>query len=130
MQRFFSQIQRRVQWSARRSGRFAIGAALLIVGFGFLTAAGWAYLAAEFSPVLASLACGGLYLVLAVVFFMMASSEHRPEVPTIEDALKEEFRDRRRAAPDQASAQGERPPLLEAFLTGFEAYIRLQKKRD
>lgn len=124
MQRYVRQIQRRAQWNARRTGRFFLGLWLLTVSLGFLTAAVWAFLATEFSPILASLTCSGIFLVAAGGFFLLAGAEKRPDIPPLEDALKAELQGRHTSAP------GERPPLLDAFLAGFETYIRLQKKRD
>lgn len=130
MQRYFKQIRRRAQWRARRLGRFALGLALLIVSLAFLTAAVWAYLATEFSPILASLACSAVFFVAAGGFFLLAGSERRPDIEPLDEAVKAEFDRRHASASRRASEPGERPDLLEAFLMGYEAYFRLRKRRE
>jgi len=130
MEQYVRQLRKRADWQARRIGLFAFGIALLGVSLGFLTAAVWAYLATEFSPVLASLLCSVVFLVAAVGLFVIAASDRRPEVPPIREAFKTEFARSERAEPGRARAPGERPPLLDAFLTGFETYTRLRRKRD
>jgi hypothetical protein len=130
MQRYFKQIRRRAQWRARRLGRLALGVALLIIGLGFLTAAVWAYLATEFSPILASLACSAVFFVAGGGFLLLAGAGRAPDIQPLDEAVKAEFDRRQASASRRAPEPGERPALLEAFLMGYEAYFRLRKRRE
>ncbi len=130
MEQYIRQIQMRAQWRARRTGQFALGAALLCVSLGFLTAAVWAYLAVEFSPVLASLICGGFYFIAALGVLLIASASQRPSIMPFDAALKAELASRYGSHPKRATAPGERPPLFEAFLAGFDTFMKLRKTRD
>lgn len=130
MEHYVRQIQRRAEWHTRRTGQFVAGAALLCVSLGFLTAAVWAYLATEFTPILASLACGGVFFVAAIGAFLIASASRCPEIMPFETAMKAELRNRYGAQSQGATIPGERPPLFEAFQAGFDTFMKFRKTHD
>lgn len=130
MAQYVRQLRRRAQWHARRIGQYALGAVCLCVSLAFLTAAVWAYLATEFSPILASLACGGVFFLAAIGVFLVAGASRCPQIMPLDAAMNAELHDRFARESNPAGASGARPTLLEAFLAGYDTYMKLRKKHD
>lgn len=91
---------------AKRTAMKAVGGVVALIGAGFLLAALWTFLARnlQWGPLGASLAIGLLFVIIAVVLFLMSKKVEHP-VPSTDD-LKAEVETRlllaRDAALDQA----------------------------
>lgn len=117
-------LRLKARWAARRTVTAVIGGLLLATGAGFLTAAAWMVLAAEFSPLIANLACGALFLGAGLVALVLGKSQPEPRLPTINEAL------RAQAAEGRAKArQTEFPALMEAFLFGVATYSQMRNRQ-
>lgn len=99
-------VQVTVERTARRAVRSAVlgafAALFALIALGFLTAAGFIALMAEYGPVAAALTLGIGYLVLAALFLVAVASGRMP-------------------APPPPPVEKPRPPLADAFLLGMEA---------
>ncbi|MBC9245944.1 phage holin family protein [Paracoccus sp. 11-3] len=89
--------------TARRTGMKVAAGLIAVVGAGFLVAALWSWLAyhLDWGPMLASLAVGGGFLVLALIVFA-TSNRTRHRMPTTDD-LKQEVETRLTLAADAAA---------------------------
>lgn len=87
---YAQRLQLALKDTARRSAMKAVAGVVLAIAFGFLVAALWSFLAHDlgWGPALASLAVGGLFVLVGLVLFM-ASKTTRHEMPTTEDLRKE-----------------------------------------
>lgn len=123
------EIRARAEWQIRRAVLGVIAGLLLCVGAGFLVAAIWMVIAAEFSPLIATLACAALFLGSGLVLLLMRS---RPYVPTPPPrAQPQDAKTRASAASAHAGgALKEYPALMEAFLFGLSTYERVRKERE
>lgn len=106
--------------AARRAGFSVIGSLFLLVGLGFLTAAGWIVLADRRDALFAALVIGGIYVGIGLIFFALASRRY-VRVPV---------------APPPTGAYGPRlytyavPALLEAFMVGISAGMVNRSRAD
>jgi FlaG/FlaF family flagellin (archaellin) len=98
--------------AVRRAILQGMAAVFSVVALGFLTAASWIAVADALDHLVAALAVGGVYLVIAIVLFLMA----RPRT-TID--------------PEPTAANEARPPappLFEAFMTGLRTGQSLRRR--
>lgn len=87
---YAQRLQLALKDTARRSAMKAAAGVILVVALGFLLAALWSFLAHNlgWGPALASLAIGGLFVLIAVILLGM-SKKPKHEMPTTEDLRKE-----------------------------------------
>lgn len=104
-------LRRRARATARSVAFTAFGLLFCIVGIGFLTAALWQYLAELYTPLTATGAIGGLYLVTGLILFLIASAG-RP----VHGAAEER--------PSRADDRAQAEPLFQmaqGFAVGMQA---------
>lgn len=87
---YAQRLQLALKDTARRSVMKLVAGIVLAIAFGFLLAALWSFLAhnLDWGPALASLAIGGLFIVVAVVLLAMSKTT-KHQMPTKEDLRKE-----------------------------------------
>ncbi len=119
------QLRRKAEWAARRTVAAVIGGLLLATGAGFLTAAIWMLLAAEFSPLIANAACAALFLGAGLITLVVAKSRPEPQLPSLSQTLRAQAG--AKGAPRHRP--GEFPALMEAFLFGVATYSQMRNKR-
>lgn len=122
------EIKARAEWQFRRALLGVLAAILLSVGAGFLVAAIWMMIAAEFSPIIATLACSSLFLGAGVVTLLLRGGPRKPVSHARADASKPQARGS--AAHAQTGALKEYPALFEAFLFGLSTYERVRRERE
>ena len=122
------EIRARAEWQIRRAVLGVIAGLLLCVGAGFLVAAIWMVIAAEFSPLIATLACAALFFGSGLVLLLMRSRRYVPTSPP--QAQPQDAKTRASAASAHAGALKEYPALMEAFLFGLSTYERVRKERE
>ena len=71
--------KRRVARAMRRAGFMVVAACVTIVALGFLTSALWMWLAAELTPIMASLLVGAGLIVTALIVYVAGNIMTRPE---------------------------------------------------
>lgn len=117
-------IRRKAKWFSRKVLITATGVVLLSVGAGFLTAAVWMLLAAEFSPIIATIACSAFFLGVGILLLVVSRGEPEPVMPSMDEQL------RAQAAHGQTRPPpGEFPALMEAVLFGISTYVRIRDQR-
>lgn len=105
---------------ARRAGLLLASGLLLATGVGFLSAAIWIVVADAWSPLVAALVLGVIYLGAGGIVLSLA-------LPSRPDPLSKQAQD----AADQATAAAAPfPPLAEAFVFGLDTALRLRRARD
>lgn len=118
--RFAAAVEARARSGARRAGLLIVASLLLAVAAGFLSVAIWIVTATAWSPLVAALVLGGIYLgggLLALVLSM-------PPRPSLAEQAKA-------AAQTKAAAKtAPFPPLAEAFVFGLDTALRLRRSRD
>lgn len=100
----------------------ALGGLCLAIGAGLVLAALWIVAAAQFGPVLATMALAGLMLGAGLI--LLASAPPQPVMPGPADRL--------RAAAAQGQAfrpTGQMPPLAEAVLFGVSVALQMRARR-
>lgn len=87
---YAQRLQLALKDTARRSAMKAVAGIVLAIAFGFLVAALWSFLAhnLHWGPALASLAVGGLFVLVAVILLVL-SKNAKHQMPTKEDLRKE-----------------------------------------
>ncbi|MCZ0962244.1 phage holin family protein [Paracoccus benzoatiresistens] len=87
---YAQRLQLALKDTARRSAMKAAAGVILVVAAGFLIAAFWSFLAHNlgWGPALASLVVGGIFVLAAVVLWLV-SKKPKHEMPTKEDLRKE-----------------------------------------
>lgn len=87
---YAQRLQLALKDTARRSAMKAVAGVILAIAAGFLVAALWSFLAhnLEWGPALASLAVAVLFVVVALILFVM-SKQTKHEMPTTDDLKKE-----------------------------------------
>lgn len=118
----------RAEWQFRRALLGVLAAIFLSVGLGFLVAAIWMMIAAEFSPIIATLACSSLFLGAGVVILLLRGGRRMPVPQARAETSKSQAR--ASAAHKQTGALKEYPALFEAFLFGLSTYERVRKERE
>jgi uncharacterized membrane protein len=118
------QLQVRASGVARTAAIGLIGGLFLCVGLMFLTLAGWLYLTAIASPMVAALIFGGLYVGVGSLMFavitMRARARRRARVLAAETAAAT-------AAPAAAlTGKGGLASVLIAFATGLAAAQKMR----
>lgn len=117
-------ISRKAKWFSRRLVITATGVVLVSVGAGFFVAAAWMLLAAEFSPLIATLACSAFFLGVGVLVLVVSRSEPEPVMPSLNEQLRAQA-----AKGEMRPPPGEFPALMEAFLFGIATYTRVKNGR-
>lgn len=118
--RFQAAVAARAQQGARRFGLMAVSGVFFAIAAAFLTVAAWIVISDAQSPEVAALVIGGFYLLIGIVFRVMARNP-KPVKPA-------------RPAPAEAdvppTAKGNPyPPLTEAFVFGLDTALRLRRAR-
>lgn len=118
------QFKARLEWYKRRVVFGLVGLILLKIGAGFLLAAIWMIIAAEFSPLIATLVCAALFFGAGLIVLAVRGARPKPELPSLET----------RTRPSARAARKERksteyPALLEALLFGLSTYQQVRKER-
>lgn len=123
---YVNRLQLALGDTARRTGMKIVAGVILGVGFGFLVAALWSWLATElgWGAALASLAIGGGLVALGLLVLMMAA-HRRHAMPTSED-LKREVEARVSLAADAAVARAK----AEAAHAADMAQAKVQSLMD
>lgn len=124
MQHSVHHISRKARWFSRRIMMVATGVVLLSIGGGFLVAAIWMALAAEFSPLIATFACAAIFLGVGIIILAISKSEPEPVMPSTSEQLRAQA-----AHEPPRPPQGEFPALMEAFLFGISTYSRIRNQR-
>ena len=115
--RIAAAVEARARSGARRVGLLILASLLLAVAAGFLSVAIWIVTATAWSPLVAALVLGGIYLgggLLALVLSM-------PRRPVVAEAA---------AQAEAAAKTAPFPPLAEAFVFGLDTALRLRRSRD
>lgn len=118
----------RARATARRAVLLAVAGLCLLLALGFLTAAGWTALALWQGSLRASLIFAGGFLLLALLFWLIARHRRRPPatMPADLEALQAQAQALLAQAPDVV-ARYPALPLLVAFLGGLAAALRLRR---
>ncbi|TVP99986.1 MAG: hypothetical protein EA338_06035 [Roseinatronobacter sp.] len=119
----YHQIRLRLQWQMRQIVIAALGGALLAVGGGFLVSAGWLILAEEFSPLIASFACGAILCGLGLIVLAFRG-RGAPVIPTLDQQLRAQS-----ARGEGYRPKGDFPALMEAFLFGVSIYAQIKNRK-
>ena len=109
-------VKARARKGARRAGLLLTSGLLLAVGMGFVSAAIWMVTAAAWSPLVAALLLGAIYIGAGGIVLYLA-------LPSQESAAS-----RSEAQPTDEVAPY--PPLAEAFVFGLDTALRLRRARD
>ena len=98
-----------------------IGGLLVLVGFGFLTSAGWIVLEDAYSSLAAALVIASVYIGLGLILLGIASSSgDKDRHAAVEAPLRDP------ATPPHA---GSMSPLAEAFVIGLNAAYAARGRR-
>ena len=108
-------IRDRSARAARRALIFIFGQAFLLVGIGFLTSAAWIMLKEVYSAAAASVILSGFYAGVGLIAIAIASSSARRELRASNHPPQQD--------PAEPPQTGVTPPLVQAFLTGFNAAL-------
>jgi hypothetical protein len=114
------QAKARLDWHKRRLLLGVAGLVMLKIGAAFLVAAIWLVLAAEFSPVIATLVCAALFFGAGLVVLALRGARPKPEAPSLEERAQADGRLHRTLA---------HPALLEALLFGVSVYREVRRGR-
>ncbi len=117
------EIKAKAAWHVRRTALAAIAGVMLAIGGAFLIAAVWSAVAAEFGPVIASLALALLFILIAIVLLVMRRSKPEPQIPSFQEQVA-----RARATGKPYPDPDRLPALLDAFLFGMNLYLRLRDR--
>ena len=126
---------RRAEQTARKFALMVVALLLLLIGAGFLTAAGWSALHHWLGPVQASLGMGGSFVVLALILLALASRKPRPSDALALQVARAEA-EARKAQAEAANLLAQLPktiarapalPLLSAFIGGLLLALKLRK---
>ncbi len=120
MRNSLRRLERYAKSRMRRFGMLVLGGALLAVGVGFLLAALWMVLAAQFSPMAATFIYAALFLGAGLVILHVVTRQGEPEAP----AAQKEHRNKAKAPGDSEKEQS----LMDAFLLGADLYARLRER--
>lgn len=113
-------IKARLAWYKRRALLGVAGLVLLKIGAAFLVAAVWMIIAAEFSPVIATLVCAALFFGAGLVVLALRGARPKPDAPTLKERARTTGHERRPT---------EYPALIEALLFGISTYQRVRRER-
>lgn len=116
-------IGRKAKWHTRRARIAVIGGVLLSIGGGFLVAAIWMILAAEFSPLMANIVLAGLFIGAGLIVVSRYNAEAEPRIPSASETLRADA-----AAGRHMPAGQDFPALMEAFLFGLATYSRVRNR--
>lgn len=119
--RFQAAVAARAQQGARRFGLMAVSGVFFAIAAAFLTVAVWIVISDAQSPEAAALVIGVFYLIIGIVFRVMARSP-KPVKPARPATDQPEGP----PAPPRGSAY---PPLTEAFVFGLDTALRLRRSR-
>lgn len=108
-------VTARARKGARRAGLLLVSGLLLAAGVGFLSAAIWIVVAAAWSPLVAALVLGVIYLGAGGIVLSLALPPRQVHEPV--------------AAQDEALKKAPFPPLAEAFVFGLDTALRLRRGR-
>ena len=114
-------VTARARKGARRAGLFAASALLLTTGLGFLTTAIWIVVADAWSPLVAAVALGLLYLGAGGIALSLALPSSDAE---------DGSRSAQAAANTEPAKTAPFPPLAEAFVFGLDTALRLRRAGD
>lgn len=117
------QIRAKAHWHTRHGLMALAGAAMLVVGAVFVLAAIWLVLADRFSPLVANLLCGAVFLGSGLLVLALRRQDPEPRAPRLED-----FFQSRTARSETGAEETELPALIEAFLVGASVYNRMRDK--
>ena len=116
-------IEARLRAGARRGLRQLLlglaGGAMLAVGLGFATAAGWIALAEAFGPLIASVALAGGYGLVGLVLLALAAQGDGSPTPRQETG-------RQRDAPPRSQSDDPLSQVAAAFSEGYAAGRKLR----
>lgn len=118
------ELRLKAAWHGRRIVLAAVSGVLLTIGVAFLCAALWSALRNGFGPVVASLCLGGLFLVTALIVYLISRTPPQPHVPSLEEQVRLE-----RAAGKPYPQPGQVVALLDAVFFGMDVYTRLRNRR-
>lgn len=115
-------IKAKAEWQMSRVILALAGLVLLSIGGGFLVAAIWMILAAEFSALIATLLCAALFVGAGLIVLTIRSL--RTEPPALSNVA-------RKSAPSARADRraGDYPALIEAIVFGVSVYQRLRNER-
>jgi len=114
------EMKARLEWHKRRVLLGVAGLVLLKIGAVFLVAAIWMIIAAEFSPVIATLVCAAFFFGAGLVVLALRGARPKPAAPTLEERARPAGKARRSA---------EYPALIEALLVGISVYRKVRQER-
>jgi len=118
--RFQAAVTARAQQGARRFGLMAVSGVFFAIAAAFLTVAVWIVISDAQSSEVAALVIGGFYLVVGIIFRVMARSP-KPVKPVRPAPAETDV-----PPPPRGSAY---PPLTEAFVFGLDTALRLRRAR-
>lgn len=114
-----------------QAGLLMVGGLFLVVAAALVGVAGWMWLAEQSDPILASLIIAAGFALTAGVLFLFARPRRRrppapaPEASDREAAVRAFLHEAGLGVPPR----GQRPALIEAFLFGLTAAMRLRRGR-
>jgi hypothetical protein len=120
MRNSLRRLERYAKSRIRRFGVLVLGGALLAVGVGFLLAALWMVLAAQFSPMAATFIYAALFLGAGLMSLYLVPRQDDLEAP----AAQKEQRNKAKARGNSEEGQS----LIDAFLLGADLYARLRER--
>ncbi|MFC7705278.1 phage holin family protein [Plastorhodobacter daqingensis] len=118
--------------AARQAALSAAGMVAALVGAGFLTSALWIFIARWEDSLMASLAVGVLFIIVAAILLAMGKKAGKPRRgPEFHSARHDPLYEARMASSGaSAPPRGEYPPLLEAFLFGLNTAAKVRGRRS
>lgn len=130
----------RAGMAARKAVLMAGAGLALCVGFGFLTAALWIFLATVQDHLFAALVIGLIYVGAGMILIAVAAKGRpqpiphaapRPEFTSARSHAADPLHDARVAAEGPAAPpRGEFPPLMEAFIFGLNTAAKVRRRKS
>lgn len=107
----FDGVKQTAAVTARRAGFISVGGGMFLVGAGFLTVAGWIYLAAVLNPLQAATIIGLIYVGIGLILMGFG------------------LRSRSHFAPPAPEKTVNNPPMMQAFLYGLQAGASADRRK-
>lgn len=112
-------LERQAKWQIRRTGMLILGGTLIATALIFLLAALWMVLAAQVSPLIATLIFAALFMGAGLVVFAVI-----PAPPDDKSHLRSNAAD----AEHRRLSDRDLDTILNAFLFGIELYSRIRAR--